>query len=774
MIDFFKKWTLFNKAPIEFQKYIILFWKIALYGFGSILLLFVFAAIGFFGKMPSLAKLENTDSNLATQIIGSDDQIIGTFALENRIPVHYSELPKSLVNALVATEDERFYFHSGLDFEALLRAVTRFGKDGGGSTLTQQLAKNLFTKRASSNILMRVIQKVKEIIIAIRLERRYSKQEIIAMYFNTQDFVYNAVGIRSASRIYFGKEPSELKPEESAVLVGMLKSPWKYNPVREISKEASKNRRNVVLAQMTKNGYLTKTEKDSLTKLELVVKFKPESHKEGVAPYFREYLRKYLTEWAKKHPKPDGSEYNIYTDGLKIYVSIDSKIQKYAEEAVSQHMANLQAAFFKEQKNNKTAPFRSLTKAEIEKSINKAMRSSARWMNMKAEGKSDKEIIKSFDVKTEMNVFSWNGDIDTIMTPRDSILYHKHYLRAGFVAIEPQTGFVKAWVGGIDYRHFMYDAVATQKRQVGSTFKPFVYITAINQMMLSPCDVYPNSRYTIPAGKYGLLASWTPDNSDNRYGGTYSLKKALANSVNVISARLIDEVTPTTVAELANRAGIKTEIPKVPSIALGSVELSLYELVSAMSSFANKGQHIEPQVVFRIEDKNGTVLDEIVPKTNEVVSEESAYVLMEMMKGVTEEGTGIRLRGEYRGSSLVTGAPYNFTNPIAGKTGTTQNQSDGWFIGIVPNLIAGVWVGGEDRATHFYGIDKGQGATMALPIWGLFMKKCYADKTLHVSRGDFEKPENMTINIDCSKQPGEYLGGTISGDPSLNTPDPDF
>jgi penicillin-binding protein 1A len=489
-----------------------------------------------------------------------------------------------------------------------------------------------------------------------------------------------------------------------------------------------------------------------LEKQDLGLNVHRESHKEGLAPYFREYLRAYMQEWIEKNPKADGSKYDLYTDGLKIYVSIDSRMQEYAEEAVSAHMANLQEAFFKEQKTNKTAPFRSLTTEEIEKTINRAMRVSDRWRKMKDAGITEKEIIASFDKKTEMSVFSWKGEIDTIMTPRDSIFYYKHFLRTGFVAIEPQTGLVKAWVGGVDYRHFMYDAVEKQKRQVGSTFKPFVYITAINQMQLSPCNVYPNSRYTIPAGKYGLPQDWSPDNSDGNYGGTYTLKSALANSVNVISARLIDEVTPTTVAELANRAGVKSEIPHVPSICLGSVELSLYELISAMGSFANKGQHVEPIVVLRIQDKNGVVLEEFVPESSEVVSEESSYVLMEMMKGVTESGTGARLRGNWTsGGSLITGHPYNFTNPIAGKTGTTQNQSDGWFVGIVPNLIAGVWVGGEDRSIHFRNIDKGQGATMALPIWALFMKKCYADPTLKVSKDDFPRPAVLNIEMDCSK-----------------------
>lgn len=752
MIRTFQKWSHFDQASTEFKKYIIWFWKLALYGTGFIILLFILAGIGAFGKMPSFERLENPDNNLATEIIGSDDRIIGTFAVENRTPVHYSELPKNLIDALVSTEDERFYKHSGIDFRGTMRAVLKLGSDGGASTITQQLAKMMFTKRMNSNKVTRLFQKVKEIIIAIRLEKRYSKDEIVAMYLNQYDFLNQAVGIRSASRIYFGKEPNELQVQESAMLVGMLKNSALYNPLKKKRIELVKDRRNTVFGQMYRNDKISKAEMESLEKMDLGLNVHRESHKEGLAPYFREYLRAYMQEWIEKNPKADGSKYDLYTDGLKIYVSIDSRMQEYAEEAVSAHMANLQEAFFKEQKTNKTAPFRSLTTEEIEKTINRAMRVSDRWRKMKEAGITEKEIIASFDKKTEMSVFSWKGEIDTIMTPRDSIFYYKHFLRTGFVAIEPQTGLVKAWVGGVDYRHFMYDAVEKQKRQVGSTFKPFVYITAINQMQLSPCNVYPNSRYTIPAGKYGLPQDWSPDNSDGNYGGTYTLKSALANSVNVISARLIDEVTPTTVAELANRAGVKSEIPHVPSICLGSVELSLYELISAMGSFANKGQHVEPIVVLRIQDKNGVVLEEFVPESSEVVSEESSYVLMEMMKGVTESGTGARLRGNWTsGGSLITGHPYNFTNPIAGKTGTTQNQSDGWFVGIVPNLIAGVWVGGEDRSIHFRNIDKGQGATMALPIWALFMKKCYADPTLKVSKDDFPRPAVLNIEMDCSK-----------------------
>jgi penicillin-binding protein 1A len=440
-------------------------------------------------------------------------------------------------------------------------------------------------------------------------------------------------------------------------------------------------------------------------------------------------------------------------------------MQKYAEEAVSEHMANLQKHFFEEQKRNKTSPFYDLDSEQIERSYDRAKKSSERYRRLRAVGKSSKEIDKIFNTKTEMSVFSWKGDKDTIMSPMDSIKYYKFFLRSGLLSIEPQTGHIKAWVGGIDNKHFKYDAVAQQKRQVGSTFKPFVYATAINQLRMSPCDELPNTPYTIPKGKYGIPQDWMPENSNGKYGGMITLKDALATSVNVISANLIDKVTPENVVRLAKAAGIETEIPANPSLALGAVELSLLEMVSAYSTFANKGLRVRPMIITRIEDKNGTVLKDFTPQTQEVLSEESAYVILELLKGVTESGSGIRLRSSYTsGGTAVTGFPYLFTNPIAGKTGTTQNQSDGWFMGIVPNLTTGVWTGGEDRAVHFAGISKGQGATMALPTWALFMKKCYEDKTLKISKEDFIRPEELTINLDCAGKSEEEKNTNTGGD----------
>ena len=742
-----------TEKKIGFKKYIRWFWAIVLGGLATILLLFFLASQGVFGALPTFEELENPESNLATEIITSDGKTLGTYAVQNRTPIKFKDLPDNLVHALIATEDERFYEHSGIDFRGLARAVVKMGKGGGASTITQQLAKNLFTKRASGNTLKRITQKLKEWVVSIKLERQYTKEEIIAMYLNTQGFLFNASGIRSASRIYFGKEPKELDMQEAAIIVAMLKNPRQYNPNRAISKKKSLNRRNVVFFQMEKNGYITPKEKDSLQKLPLKINYTPESHSDGQATYFREYLRDYLKKWVKVNPKPNGDIYDIYRDGLKVYVTIDSRMQKYAEEAVTEHVSNLQSYFFEEHKKNETAPFYDLEPEQIETILERAMKNSDRWREMKRNGVSEKEIRASFKRKTQMSIFTWKGDKDTLMTPADSIKYYKFFLHSGLLSMEPQTGHVKAWVGGINNKHFKYDHVKQGKRQVGSTFKPFVYATAINQLKLSPCDEYPISPYTIEKGKYGIPKAWTPRNSgDNplRYRGVLSLKSALAQSVNTMSARLIDMVGPKNVIRLAKSSGITSRIPEGPSIALGSVELSLYELLSAYATFANKGLRVEPMVITRIEDKNGTVLEQFIPETKEVLSEESAYTIIDLLKGVTLNGSGVRLRTTAERPGYVTGYPYGFTNPIAGKTGTTQNHTDGWFMGVVPNLATGVWTGGEDRAIHFEKIGKGQGASMSLPTWALFMKKCYADPSLNISIEDFEKPENpISIKLDC-------------------------
>ena len=743
-----------KKRNTGYRKYIIGFWT--LFGIGIFLILFLFllAGWGVFGKMPKFEELENPETNLATEIFSSDGQTLGKYYSENRTPIKYEDLPTHLVEALVATEDERFYSHSGIDAKGTVRAAVYMGSKGGASTITQQLAKQLFTQDVSQNFVGRVLQKFKEWIIAIRLERQYTKEEIITMYFNKHDFVYQAVGVRSAAKIYFDKEAKDLDIEESAVLVGMLVNAAHYNPVRR--PELVEQRRNVVFSQMAKNDYITREERDSLQALPMKINFTPQGHDEGIATYFRVYLQGFMRDWIQKNPKPDGGEYNIFRDGLKIYTSIDSRMQKYAEEAVAMHMSNLQKEFNHQNRNNKTAPFRDINEDEIEAIINSSMKVSDRWRKMEAQGKSRDEIVKSFSKETDMRVFSWDGIKDTVMTPRDSILYYKSFLNTGMMSMVPQTGEVKAWVGGINFKHFKYEHVKQARRQVGSTFKPFVYATAIDQLKLSPCDTLPRNPFTIEAGRGGSQNDWTPRNSDNIYSGMMTLKNALAHSVNTISARLIARTGSRPVIDMLDKLGVDTRgIPEVPSIALGSADMSVFEMVSAYSTFVNEGVYVTPVIVTRIEDKNGTVLYQHTPNARDVLSKETAYVTVNLMEGVTQGGSGTRLRGTWAGGSelykrAVTGYPYDFKNPIAGKTGTTQNQSDGWFMGMVPNLVTGVWVGGEHRSIHFPTITYGQGATMALPIWGIYMKKVYADANLDVSSGAFPKPDNLSIETNCS------------------------
>lgn len=739
-----------------YRRSIKLFWILFSIGILSFVSIFLAAVFGLLGKMPEFRQLENPKTNLATQIFSADNKVIGKFYYnDNRTPLYYEEIPKNLIDALIATEDERFYDHSGIDLRSTLRAVVYLGEKGGASTVSQQLARQLFTGVRSRNTLDAVIQKIKEWVIAVQLERRYAKKEILTMYLNLYDFNYNADGLRSAANIYFSKEPSELLLEESAMLVGMLKNSSLYNPIRR--PELVTSRRNIVFQQMLRNEMLTQKEVDSLQQLPLQIQFNPQSHREGLATYFRAYLRQFMLNWIQDNPKPDGEKYNLYLDGLTIYTTLDSKMQTYAENAVKEHMSNLQDAFFEQNtpKWNPTAPFLDLTEKEVERLMGQAMMRSERWRKMKLAGKTEDEIKASFEQKTAMRIFSWKGEIDTVMRPIDSIRHYKHFLRSGMMSMNPQTGHVKAWVGGINYKHFQFDHVFQGKRQIGSTFKPFVYASAIDQLKLSPCDSFPDGFYCVEARKFGAHEAWCPKNSGDRYTGMRTLKNALANSVNTISARLIDKVGPGPVSKLAADLGISSKIPNVPSIALGTADLSVYEMVAAYGAFANQGIYVKPVMVTRIEDKNGTVLFEATPETRDVLSEESAYVTVKLLEGVTESGSGIRLR--HRGAeennpyfgTVVTGYPYEFQNPIAGKTGTTQNQSDGWFIGMVPNLVTGVWVGGEDRATHFNSIAYGQGATMALPIWALYMKKLYEDPLLEVSIDSFPAPERVSIPLDC-------------------------
>lgn len=754
-----------KKKSNSFYPFIKGFWILFGAGILSIIILFLLASWGVFGEMPTFERLENPQTNLATEIISSDGETLGKLYLDdNRTWVAYDELPQNLIRALVATEDARYYEHSGIDARGTIRAMVFLGKRGGASTISQQLSKLLFTKKVSGGAMGRIVQKAKEWVIATRLERQYTKEEIIAMYMNIYDFGYNADGIRSAARIYFGKEPDQLKIEESAVLVGMLKNSSLYNPIRR--QELVFNRRNTVLGQMSKYDYITENERDSLQSLKMDINFSPESHREGLATYFRMYLQGYLKKWILENPKIDenGDEgkWNIYLDGLKIYTTIDSRMQANAEMAVEEHMKRLQAEFFVQNtpQRNPTTPFLELEKSEIETIIERAIKNSERWRAMKRAGYSEKEIRASFKQKTEMTVFDWESETrekDTVMTPLDSIRYYKTFLRAAMMSMEPQTGHVKAWVGGVNYKHFQYDNVIQGARQAGSTFKPFVYAAAIDQLRLSPCDSLPDSQYCIEANKHGNPEPWCPKNSDGKYSGNmYTLKHALANSVNSVTAQLIDRIGPKPVVSIVKKLGLTSEILEVPSIALGTPDFNVYEMVGAYGTFANQGVYVKPVMVTRIEDKNGTVLYEYVPETRDVLNKDVAYAMINLMQGVTEGGSGMRLRHSslkdqrvYK--EIITGYPYQFTNPIAGKTGTTQNQSDGWFMGMVPNLVTGVWVGGEDRATHFKSLVYGQGASMALPIWALYMNSNYADEELGVSAEEFVEPEELSINIDCSK-----------------------
>ncbi len=742
-----------------------LFW--GLFGLGVLLALGLFwaAAAGLLGPMPDLKQLENPKTNLATQVISSDGVVLGKYYYnDNRTPITYDELPQNLVDALIATEDERFYEHSGIDWRGTLRALVYLGKKGGASTITQQLARQLFVGVRSRNIQEAIQQKVKEWVLSVQLEKRYTKNEIIAMYLNIYDFGYNADGVRSAAKIFFNTTPQELTIEQSAMLVGMLKNSSLYNPIRR--PERVLQRRNVVFQQMVRNELLTAEERDSLSALPITIDYTPESHREGLATYFRAYLQEFLQQWIKDNPKPDGTRYDLYGDGLRIYTTIDARLQELAENAVKQHMKNLQKEFMLQntKKLNPTAPFLELREGQVDTLLTLTAKRSERWRQKAAAGWDEDAILANFKEPTPMQLFSWDGEIDTIMSPLDSIRYYKFFLRASMMSLEPQTGHVKAWVGGYNFKHFQYDQVKQGRRQIGSTFKPFLYASAIDQLKLSPCDSLPDALYCVEPFRHGNDEAWCPKNSGDKYGRVRTLKNALANSVNTISARLMDKVGPRPVINLMRKMGIKSRVPAVPSIALGTPDISLFELVGAYSTFANQGIFVEPAVVTRIEDKNGTVLFELVPKTEDVLSEEVAYVTLNLMQGVTEAGSGARLRHaglektNYIYEKVVTGYPYIFENPIAGKTGTTQNQSDGWFMGMVPNLVTGVWVGGEDRSIHFKEIGFGQGATMALPIWGVYMKSVYDNPELGISNGEFLAPETpVSIPLDCEALAAERL-----------------
>ena len=741
-----------------YNKYSSILWGLFVLSIIGVMTLFGGAALGFYGPMPDLQQLENPRTNLASQIISSDGEILGKYYFdENRTPIGFDEIPTNMVEALIATEDERFYDHSGIDWLGTLRAFAFLGKRGGASTISQQLARQIFVGVRSRSLIKTILQKAQEYVIAVQLEQRYTKKEILSMYLNKYDFGYQADGIRSAAKIFFNKTPKELNIEESATLVGMLKNSSYFNPIRR--PERVKARRNIVFQQLLRNQLISKREKDSLDQLPLVINFTPESHREGLATYFRAYLKEFMDIWIDKNIKPDGTKHNLYRDGLRIFTTIDSRMQQYAENSVSGHMRNLQKEFFAQntEELNPTAPFLELREGEIDTLLERTAYRTERWRKMKMSGSEKDEILASFKKEVPMRVFSWKGEIDTIMTPMDSIRYYKYFLRASMMSMEPQTGHVKAWVGGYNYKHFQYDQVKQGRRQIGSTFKPFLYATAIDQLKLSPCDSLPDALFCIDPMKHGNIDAWCPKNSGNKYGKTRTLKNALANSVNTVSARLMDLVGPRPVINLARKMGITSYLPAVPSIALGTPDISLFEMVGAYSTFVNKGIYVKPVMISRIEDKNGRAIYEVAPETQDVLSEEAAYVTVNLMQGVTKAGSGARLRHaglektNYIYEKVVTGYPYVFENPIAGKTGTTQNQSDGWFMGMVPNLATGVWVGGEDRAIHFENIGYGQGATMALPIWANYMRSLYENPVLEISQEDFLPPENLNIPIECEE-----------------------
>lgn len=757
------------------KKFIYFLWGTLILGILSSFLCFLAIWFGWIGYMPPIEELQNPINRFATQIYSSDGKVIGTWNQnrENRVNVSYSELSPHLVHALVATEDIRFYDHSGVDFIALGRALIKRGlmgkaSAGGGSTITQQLAKQLYSETAHST-LERLLQKPIEWVIAIKLERNYTKEEIIALYLNYFDFLHNAVGIKTATNTYFSKEPKDLTVTEAAMLIGLCKNPSYFNPVRY--PDRGRERRNVVLSQMAKAGYLSDTEYSQYSQEPITLNFHRADHKDGMATYFREFLRQYMMAkipevknypswnkrqyvidsitwvsdplygWCNKNFKKNGEPYNIYTDGLKVHTTIDSHMQQYAEDAVYRHLAKfLQPAFSKENKRKKNAPFtEKLTSKQVRDILSRSINQSERYRTLKASGFSEEDIKKSFNTPTDMTVFTYHGDIDTIMTPLDSIRYYKSFLRAGFVSMDPKNGYVKAYIGGIDFPHFQYDMATEGRRQVGSTIKPFLYSLAMENGF-SPCDEAPNVQQTyVVAGQ-----SWTPRNaSRSRYGQMVTLKWGLAQSSNWISAYLMSKLNPFQFVEMLHNFGINNpDIHPSMALCLGPCEVSVCEMVSAYTTFANNGIRCSPIFVTKIEDNDGNVIATFQPRMNEVISEESANKMLVELKGVVDGGTAGRLRYKY-----------HFTGEIGGKTGTTNRNSDAWFMGFTPQLVSGCWVGGEDRDIHFDSMSMGQGATMALPIWAYFMQKVYADKQLGYSQTiGFNLPEGFD---PCKKENSE-------------------
>jgi len=727
----------------ELNQYTIRFWKwiIGIIAFGAILIFSI--GLGLFGRLPDLRALENPKSNQASEVISDDNVVLGTYYVQNRSNVRYDEISPNVINALIATEDIRFYNHSGIDFKRTFTVIfyNLMGKRQGASTITQQLALNLFSKEGrSKNFIKRLVQKSQELIVAVKLERQYTKEEIITMYLNTVDFgSYNTFGIKSAARTYFSTTPDKLEPEQAAILIGMLKGPSLYNPYR--NPERALLRRNTVIENMSQANYISDAEEERLKKIPLKLVFNPSDHNDGSAPYFRAVLKKdiQLTLEENSIYKADGTPYDLDRDGLKIYTTLNSRMQKYAEQSQQEYLKTLQVQFNNSWKGRDPFNFK-----EAKSLIDQGMRRSDRYQELKAEGKTEEEILANFKTPAQMSIFSWRGEIDTLMRPLDSIKYYKLMLRNAVMSMEPQTGYIRAWVGGTNFTHFKYDQVKMGTRQVGSTAKPFTYAVAIGNGGFSPCYTVANEPVSIDAGD-GTV--WTPK-AYNPIPGNLTLKKALANSQNYVTAYMMKQVGQTAVATLTKNMGITSDVPAVPSICLGSFDASVYDMVGAYSVFVNHGVWTEPIYLLRIEDKNGNVIYERRPRIKVVLDEQTAYVMTDMLKAVVKEGTGVRL-----------GWKYKLTNPIGGKTGTTQNNSDGWFMGITPELVTGVWTGAEDRAIHFSSTNFGEGANTALPIFALYMQKVYADPTLKYTKGDFPLPKGgITTTIDCGAYTQQQSG----------------
>ncbi len=779
----------------EYKRYVVGFW--AIYGVCvlGVVIFFALLSAGVLGHIPSFDELENPKSSIATEIISEDGKPIGRFYIENRSFADYEDLSQHLVDALVSTEDERFYSHSGIDVRGLFRVLGKTiiagnSSSGGGSTITQQLAKMLFHDPAHG-LGERLVQKLNEWVIAVKLERSYTKEEIITMYFNKAGYIYDAYGIESAAYTFFGCKAKDLKVEEAAVLVGMLKNPALFNPIRRLEK--TRERRNVVLGQMLRQRILSKHECDSLQSLPLdISKFHREDHKDGTAPYFREFLRIQLKAhkperknyaswqtqdfvddsiqwannplygWIDKNPKADGTLYDIYRDGLKIYTTIDSRMQTYAEQAVAEHIGhNLQPQFFKGKKGAKFAPYSNdITQEQFDSMIKKGLRDSERWQELKAQGTKEAEIMKIMKEPVETRVFDWEAaglERDTVMSPYDSVVYHKHFLRCSFMAMDPHSGHVKAYVGGPNFRYFQYDMATKGRRQVGSTIKPFVYATIFRDGH-TPCDLVPNSpqTFTVPDG-VNATKTWTPRNAGNdRLGEMVSLKWGLANSNNNVTGWAMKQTSPEQVTNLIHALGVESHIDPVPSLFLGTSDIKLSEMIGAYGTFVNKGVYVDPMYVTEIRDKYGNVVASFGKREREVIDEQTAFMMVSLLQGVVNQGTARRLRGP----------AYKLTCQMGGKTGTTQNQSDGWFMAVMPNLVAGVWVGGEERGIHFNSMSIGQASNAAIPVFGRFILKVFADEKISDVRPEdtFEQPRVINFSLDCSD-------GNVNADASSSKSD---